>query len=99
MCTNINPSWNTKIYDNFDLDPSAPLKDTLLIPAGGYAVVYFKTDNPGWWFLHCHIEVHQLEGMGLIINEGGEKTPVPYKMQKCGNFSFTIDEYKKAIKF
>ena len=77
LCT--NPSWNTKIYDNFDLDPSAPLKDTLLIPAGGYAVVYFKTDNPGWWFLHCHIEVHQLEGMGVIINEGGKKTPAPYR--------------------
>uniref|UniRef100_A0A1X7UI57 Plastocyanin-like domain-containing protein n=1 Tax=Amphimedon queenslandica TaxID=400682 RepID=A0A1X7UI57_AMPQE len=77
----------------------APLKDTLLIPAGGYAVVYFKTDNPGWWFLHCHIEVHQLEGMGVIINEGDDKKiPAPYTMQKCGNFEFTVDEYKKAIK-
>uniref|UniRef100_A0A1X7UMW5 Plastocyanin-like domain-containing protein n=1 Tax=Amphimedon queenslandica TaxID=400682 RepID=A0A1X7UMW5_AMPQE len=95
LCT--NPSWSTNTYDSFDLDSSAPLKDTLLIPAGGYAVVYFKSDNPGWWFLHCHIEVHQLEGMGLIINEGGKKTPAPYTMQKCGNFDFTVDEYKKAI--
>ena len=75
----------------------APLKDTLLIPAGGYAVVYFKTDNPGWWFLHCHIEVHQLEGMGVIINEGETKTPAPYFMQSCGDFTFTQDQYNSAI--
>ena len=99
LCT--NPSWQKPKSFNYKdgkIYPRAPLKDTLLIPAGGYAVVYFKSDNPGWWFLHCHIEVHQLEGMGLIINEGGEKRSAPYKMQKCGNFSFTIDEYKKAIK-
>ena len=94
------PSWNMVIEKNFNYNVKSktPLKDTLLIPAGGYAVVYFKTDNPGWWFLHCHIEVHQLEGMGVIINEGGKKTPAPKGMHKCGNFSFTVDEYKKAIK-
>ena len=62
-CT--NPSW----ADNADPDrnnvgrimnPVPPLKDTVLVPAGGYAVVYFTSDNPGYWFLHCHIEVHQL---------------------------------------
>uniref|UniRef100_A0A1X7TZC2 Uncharacterized protein n=1 Tax=Amphimedon queenslandica TaxID=400682 RepID=A0A1X7TZC2_AMPQE len=76
---------------------TAPLKDTLLIPAGGYAVVYFKTDNPGWWFLHCHIEVHQLEGMGVIINEKGKKTPPPDSMFECGNFSLTEGKFKAAI--
>ena len=96
LCT--NPSWNTKIYDNFDLDPAAPLKDTLLIPAGGYAVVYFKSNNTGWWFLHCHIEVHQLEGMGVIINEGGKKTRPPKGMKKCGDFSLTVEEYEKAVR-
>ena len=101
LCT--NPSWKpSKDYSSRTgmtgrVSSKAPLKDTLLIPAGGYAVVYFKTDNPGWWFLHCHIEVHQLEGMGLIINEGGEKTIPPGGMYKCGNFSLTIDEFKEAI--
>uniref|UniRef100_A0A1X7SEA3 Plastocyanin-like domain-containing protein n=1 Tax=Amphimedon queenslandica TaxID=400682 RepID=A0A1X7SEA3_AMPQE len=77
LCT--NPSWepgrdySTRTGVTGRVSSTAPLKDTLLIPAGGYAVVYFKTDNPGWWFLHCHIEVHQLEGMGVIINEEGFK--------------------------
>ncbi|XP_019854010.1 PREDICTED: laccase-12-like [Amphimedon queenslandica] len=94
----VRPRWKTnRDYSTRTgmarVSPKAPLKDTLLIPAGGYAVVYFKTDNPGWWFLHCHIEVHQLEGMGVIINERGTKTPPPDGMYKCGNFSLTIDEF------
>ena len=98
LCT--VPSWktrmdyNTRKRNEFQAKISrAPLKDTLIIPAGGYAVVYFKADNPGWWFLHCHIEVHQLEGMGVIIDEGGSKTTPPGGMNKCGNFSFTTDEF------
>ena len=100
LCT--VPSWktrmdyNTRKSNEFQTKISrAPLKDTLIIPAGGYAVVYFKADNPGWWFLHCHIEVHQLEGMGVIINEGGFKTTPPGGMSKCGNFSFTTEEFNK----
>ena len=98
-----NPSWKaarSSMYNHENtgkINPKAPLKDTLLIPAGGYAVVYFKTDNPGWWFLHCHIEVHQLEGMGVIINEGRTKRTPPDSMLKCGNFSLTIDEFKGII--
>ena len=44
-------------------------KDTVIIPYGGYAVIRFTVDNPGWWFLHCHIEIHQLEGMSAVIKE------------------------------
>ena len=102
LCT--NPSWKpnsefkTQTNEN-TIDPKAPLKDTLLIPAGGYAVVYFKADNPGWWFLHCHIEVHQLEGMGVIIDEGNDddKTLPPSGMNQCGNFSITPEEFNAAV--
>ena len=44
-------------------------KDTVIVPFGGYTVIRFIVDNPGWWFLHCHIEIHQLEGMGVVIKE------------------------------
>ena len=44
-------------------------KDTVIVPYGGYAVIRFIVDNPGWWFLHCHIEIHQLEGMSAVIKE------------------------------
>ena len=44
-------------------------KDTVIVPFGGYTVIRFVVDNPGWWFLHCHIEIHQLEGMAIVIKE------------------------------
>ena len=44
-------------------------KDTVIVPFGGYIVIRFVVDNPGWWFLHCHIEIHQLEGMAIVIKE------------------------------
>ena len=44
-------------------------KDTVIVPFGGYVAIRFAADNPGWWFFHCHIEIHQLEGMAAVINE------------------------------
>ncbi len=26
-----------------------------MLPAGGWLVIAFPTDNPGAWLLHCHI--------------------------------------------
>ncbi|XP_065890125.1 uncharacterized protein [Dysidea avara] len=53
-------------------DVSFPLKDTVIVPYGGYTVIRFIADNPGWWLLHCHIEIHQLEGMAAVVRESGQ---------------------------
>jgi len=45
-------------------------KDTVIVPFGGYTVIRFLADNPGWWLIHCHIEIHQLEGMAAVVKEG-----------------------------
>lgn len=44
-------------------------KDTVILPFGGYTTIRFTVDNPGWWFFHCHIEIHQLEGMAAVVKE------------------------------
>ena len=46
-------------------------KDTVIVPYGGYTVIRFVADNPGWctWLLHCHIKMHQLKGMAVVIKE------------------------------
>ena len=98
LCT--NPRWKPgrdySLGKNGTINATAPLKDTLLIPAGGYAVVYFQSDNPGYWFLHCHIEVHQLEGMAVIIQEASEqRTLPPNGMVTCGNFTWTVEDFKR----
>jgi len=53
-------------------------KDTVIVPYGGYVVIRFVVDNPGWWFFHCHIEYHQLEGMAAVISE------LPQMMSETG---------------
>ena len=44
-----------------------PLKNTLMVPYGGYAVIRFRIDNRGWWLLHSHIEISLLEGMAIVL--------------------------------
>jgi len=52
-----------------DMHKSPVRKDTVIVPPGGYAVIRFRTDNPGWWHLHCHMAHHMQSGMGMILNE------------------------------
>ena len=89
-CT--RPRWRTGPRP-FVIDSKTVRKDTVMVPAGGYVVINFLSDNPGYWFLHCHIEVHQLEGMAVILNEAGTLRPPPSGMNKCGNFE--ISEHKR----
>ena len=44
-------------------------KDTVIVPFGGYTIIRFEVNNPGWWFIHCHIEIHQLNGMVAVVRE------------------------------
>ena len=55
--------------DMFNKHKIFPRKDTVVVPFGGYTVIRFTVDNPGWWFLHCHIEIHQLGGMATVVRE------------------------------
>ncbi|KAG7091761.1 hypothetical protein E1B28_008162 [Marasmius oreades] len=36
--------------------------------------IRFRTDNPGPWFVHCHIDWHLQTGMGIILAEGINQT-------------------------
>ncbi|KAI6691171.1 hypothetical protein NL676_027999 [Syzygium grande] len=38
------------------VDP--PLQNTIAVPKNGWAAIRFRADNPGVWFMHCHIERH-----------------------------------------
>ncbi|CAB3992644.1 L-ascorbate oxidase-like, partial [Paramuricea clavata] len=71
-------------------------KDTVIVPSGGYVVVEFIADNPGHWFLHCHIESHQLEGMAVVINEvETRQNPPPNGMTSCKSFTWSVEEFNK----
>ncbi|OJJ54694.1 hypothetical protein ASPSYDRAFT_49808 [Aspergillus sydowii CBS 593.65] len=52
-----------------------PYRDTTNLPASGWAVIRYATDNPGAWILHCHIQWHMLSGMELVLVEGQDQLP------------------------
>ena len=82
------------------IDPHTPRKDTVLVPEGGYAIVDVVADNPGIWFMHCHVENHQVEGMDVIINEAQpNQNPSPPKMRQFGNFQPTLKDFYEWLEF
>jgi hypothetical protein len=47
----------------------------------------FKANNPGWWFAHCHLLMHSMDGMNFAFRVGKEKEiPSPPKgfPHQCG---------------
>ncbi|XP_042890220.1 oxidoreductase OpS5-like [Penaeus japonicus] len=87
----------TTVQDVIDLDAAggitrklqdAPLKDTVMVPNGGYTIIRFTADNPGWWIMHCHFMYHSEMGMAALLHVGGEEDlpPVPQGFPSCGPF-------------
>ncbi|XP_069130310.1 uncharacterized protein [Argopecten irradians] len=94
-----NSSWGGDNIPGLNLvDP--PLKDTVLLPRHGYTVIRMRADNPGFWFMHCHIEIHQVTGMALILQVGDvdEMPPTPKDFPTCGNYNFPQEEFEEIIK-
>ena len=89
------PRWNEPLKKNFTINKHTIRKDTVMVPAGGYVVINFLSDNPGQWFLHCHKELHQLEGMAVIVNEAikrQEKMNPPKGLNRCGDFEINYNQ-------
>ncbi|XP_043719005.1 laccase-17-like [Telopea speciosissima] len=73
---------------NFNLvDPVE--RNTIGIPSGGWVAIRFLADNPGVWFMHCHLEVHTSWGlrMAWIVLDGKlpnqKLPPPPSDLPKC----------------
>ncbi|RYF47288.1 MAG: hypothetical protein EOO38_12450, partial [Cytophagaceae bacterium] len=47
-----------------------PRLNTANMPAAGYLVIAFETDNPGAWLMHCHNGWHTSMGFALQILDG-----------------------------
>jgi len=70
-----------------------PVKDTVSIPSGGFTVMRFKADNPGFWIVHCHYEWHANTGMAVVfqVGETHEMVPPPADFPKCRNYRNNAD--------
>ncbi|KAJ4792955.1 Laccase [Rhynchospora pubera] len=61
----------TKDPAKFNLiDPVS--RNTVGVLSGGWVAIRFFADNPGVWFMHCHLEVHTSWGlrMAWVVNDG-----------------------------
>lgn len=60
-------------------DPSNPehhvfpeypmIRDTIEVNANGFIIIRFKSDNPGVWFFHCHVDWHLEQGLAITLVE------------------------------
>ncbi|XP_047975527.1 laccase-17-like [Salvia hispanica] len=69
------------------LDPVE--RNTVGVPPGGWVAIRFFADNPGVWFMHCHLEVHTSWGlkMAWLVLDGKlpnqKLLPPPSDLPKC----------------
>ncbi|KAF3789372.1 putative laccase-9 [Nymphaea thermarum] len=69
------------------VDP--PFKNTVSVPRNGWVALRFIANNPGVWFMHCHLERHLSWGMDAVfIVRDGEAPderllPRPPNMPRC----------------
>ncbi|XP_055385677.1 uncharacterized protein LOC129614808 [Condylostylus longicornis] len=74
-------------------------KDTVTVPDGGYTIIRFQANNPGYWLFHCHIEFHAEIGMALILKIGdhNQMTPVPNNFPSCFDYIPKVNEIDGSI--
>ncbi|GER57249.1 laccase [Striga asiatica] len=82
---NFNPKKDPKSFNL--VDPVE--RNTVGVPSGGWVAIRFLADNPGVWFMHCHLEVHTSWGlkMAWLVLDGElsdqKLPPPPADLPKC----------------
>ncbi|XP_027352374.1 laccase-7-like [Abrus precatorius] len=65
------------------------IRNTIGVPVGGWAVIRFQANNPGVWFVHCHVEDHVPWGLDMAFEVENGPTPStslpppPVDLPKC----------------
>lgn len=74
--------WDPEALNNGTVTfPATPMRrDTLLVRPNGYFVIRFRSNNPGVWLFHCHIEWHVDSGLILTFVEA----PLELQQQLSG---------------
>lgn len=72
-------------------------RDTAMLPAAGYLVLAFQTDNPGAWLMHCHIGWHAEQGFALQYIERQNEIPSVTDSDVLNNNCNAWASYNSAI--
>ena len=93
ICCRFRSSNTTLSLDKFTVR-----KDTFIVLSGGYVVVQFRSDNPGYWLSHFHEDIHMREEMALVIREAVDKImEPPDEMDTCSSFIWDVHDFMSAI--
>ncbi|CAL9242536.1 unnamed protein product [Arabidopsis halleri] len=82
---NISEGEPSSLYNLVD----PPYKNTMTVPINGWIAIRFQANNPGVWFMHCHLDRHQTWGMNVvfIVKNGREPNqqilPPPDDLPPC----------------
>ncbi|KAJ0024143.1 hypothetical protein Pint_07822 [Pistacia integerrima] len=85
--------WGLGNFDK-DKDPlnynlvDPPLQNTIAVPINGWTTIRFKANNPGVWFMHCHLDRHMSWGMNTVFivrngNASNARLLPPPSMPPC----------------
>jgi hypothetical protein len=87
--------WNGVTPEGISVNSTTVRKDVIIVPAGGYVVLQFITDNPGYWFMHCHIDEHLNRGMAIAIGENPTcaSTPPAPLFNETDEFCFSVGTF------
>ncbi|XP_072973243.1 laccase-2-like [Typha angustifolia] len=82
---NFDPAKDPAKYNLVD----PPERNTVGVPTGGWTAIRFRANNPGVWFMHCHLELHTTWGlkMAFVVENGSGKEesilPPPKDLPPC----------------
>ncbi|XP_051126795.1 laccase-11-like [Andrographis paniculata] len=82
---NFDPAKDPAKYNLVD----PPERNTVGVPTGGWTAIRFRADNPGVWFLHCHLELHTGWGLktAFVVEDGAKPDqkviPPPKDLPPC----------------
>ncbi|PSR92839.1 Laccase-11 like [Actinidia chinensis var. chinensis] len=82
---NFNPKKDPAKFNLVD----PPERNTVGVPTGGWTAIRFRADNPGVWFMHCHLELHTMWGLKMaFVVENGKSAeesvlPPPQDLPPC----------------
>ncbi|PSN66585.1 laccase Lcc4 [Corynespora cassiicola Philippines] len=72
LAAGANSAYDSTVALNLN---NPPRRDVATLPAAGYLVIAFYTDNPGAWLMHCHIGWHTSQGLALQFVEREPEIP------------------------
>ncbi|KZV71498.1 multicopper oxidase [Peniophora sp. CONT] len=103
-----HPFWVIESAGNSTQNTVDPLlRDVVAISTGpddteSNVKIRFRTDNPGPWILHCHIDWHLTEGFAAVFAEAVDDvqdtvSPPPEWDQLCPAYSSFVESTGEAV--